>query len=95
MCLVGCLALFFPRLAMFLVWLFVPGYLTQAISPWYWALLGFFFMPTTALAFAYAHNSLVPVGDVSAFGWVLVGIAVLIDIGIIGGNARHPARSKA
>ncbi len=79
---------------MFLVWLFAPGYLSAAISPWYWAVLGFFFLPTTSLAFAYAHNSLAPAGEVSALGWVLVGVGAAIDIGLIGGNARRPAHNS-
>ncbi|MEZ4257007.1 MAG: hypothetical protein R3A78_15060 [Polyangiales bacterium] len=89
MCLVGCLAFFFPRLALFLVWFFNGGYLSRAIQPWYWLLLGFFFMPTTVLAFAYASNSLGTPGDVPPLGWLLIAIAVFIDLGLTGSNQRH------
>jgi hypothetical protein len=57
-CLVGCLALAFPRLALFLVWLFGGGYLGRAYDSWIFPVLGFFFLPTTTLVFAFGVNSL-------------------------------------
>ncbi len=94
MCLFGCLALFFPRLATVLVWLFVPGYLERAVSPWYWLVLGFLFLPTTTLAFAYSMNTLAPAGDVPALGWVLVAVGGLIDLGLVGNGERARRRRR-
>jgi len=94
MCLVGCLALFFPRIAMALVWAFGPGYLERALHPWYWLVLGFLFLPTTSLAFAYSMNSLAPAGDVPPLGWVLVGVGALIDLGLFGNGARSSRRRR-
>jgi hypothetical protein len=93
MCLVGCLAIFFPRLAVALVWLLGGDYLARAVHPWVWLLLGFFFMPTTVLAFAYAYNSMGVPGQVSPLGWLLVVIAGAVDIGLIGGGA-HSRRKR-
>lgn len=92
-CLVGLLALAFPRLALALVWLFAPvGYLSHPFPSSVWPILGFFFLPTTTLAFAFATNSLAPAGALSPFGWLLVIIALLIDVGIIGHNGRGAAK---
>jgi len=86
-CLVGCFALFFPRLAIILVWLFGNGWLQQAYSSMIWPVLGFFFMPLTVLAYALAWN--VGGGRVDGFGIVVIVLAVLIDLGIVGGSASN------
>ncbi len=93
-CFVGCLALAFPRLALALVWLFAPvGYLSRPFPGIVWPILGFLFLPTTTLAFAFATNSLAPAGGMSPFGWLLVIIALVIDLGLLGGGGRA-ARSR-
>jgi hypothetical protein len=86
-CLVGCLALLFPRLAIILVVIF-SDYIGTAFQTWAWPLLGFVFMPLTTLAYAYAFHQ--TGGSITGFPLVVVIIAVLIDLGIIGGNAAHP-----
>lgn len=94
-CLIGCLALAFPRVALFLVWLFGGSYLSRAVEgEWIWLLLGFFFLPLTTLTFAYAVNSLGAPGDVPPLGWVLVGVAALLDLGLLGGGARGARRRR-
>jgi hypothetical protein len=84
-CLVGCLALLFPRLAIIGLVIF-SDYIGDAFQTWIWPLLGFIFMPLTTLAYAYAINSS---GSVAGFHLVLVVLAVLVDLGIIGGNASN------
>lgn len=79
---VGCLALAFPRLALFLVWLLGGDYLARAYEHWIWPVLGFCFLPLTTLTFAFANNSVGPAGEVTAFGWLLIGLAVLADLGV-------------
>ena len=81
----GCLALFFPRLVIILVFLF-SGYLGRAYETNIWPVLGFIFMPLTTLAYAFAKNQN---GEVSGIYLVLVVVAVLIDLGIIGGSAKR------
>lgn len=93
-CFIGCLALAFPRVALALVWLFgPPGYLSQPFPGLVWPVLGFLFLPTTTLAFAFATNTIEPAGGVSPFGWLLVVIGLLIDLGFLGGGGRA-ARKK-
>ena len=88
-CLLGCLALAFPRVVLFLVWLFGHGYLTRAYDTWVWPLLGFFFLPLTTITFAYANNSMGGAGVVTPLGWLLTIIALVIDLGLAGsGQSR-------
>ena len=90
----GCLAIGFPRLALFLVWLFGGTYLQRAYGSVLLELLGFLFLPLTTLTFAYAHNSLSTAGQVSSLGWLLTAIAVLVDVGIIGSSQRQRRRAR-
>ena len=83
-CLVGCLALVTPRLALVLVFLF-SNYLGRAYETLLWPVLGFFFMPLTTLAYAWAVNSH---GTVTGIYLVVVVIAVLLDLGLVGTGAR-------
>lgn len=82
----GCLAVFFvlamPRFVMVMLWLF-GDYLSRAYDGFVVPLLGFFFMPTTTLAYAVAENE---VGGLRRWGLIVVVIAVLIDVGIWGGG---------
>lgn len=79
----GCLALFAPRVAIVLVALF-SSYLGEAYRTWLWPLLGFFFLPLTTLAYAWAVHG----GSVQGVRLAVVVVAVLIDIGVIGGGRR-------
>ncbi|HEU4582903.1 MAG TPA: hypothetical protein VFS67_31810 [Polyangiaceae bacterium] len=91
----GCLAIVFPRLALFLVWLFGGNYLDRAYGSVLLELLGFLFLPLTTLTYAYAHNSLGDAtGHVSSLGWLLTAIALLIDVGIVGSHQRARRRAR-
>jgi hypothetical protein len=90
-CFMGCLALFFPRLAIVLVWLF-SNYLGQAYQTVIWPLLGFFFLPLTTLAYAWAVNTN---GTVTGVYLAVVVVAVLIDLGLLGGSAGRGRRKYA
>jgi len=83
-CLVGCIGLVTPRLAIVLVVIF-SDYIGRAYDTLMWPVLGFLFMPATTLAYAWAINSR---GSVEGLQLVVVVIAVLIDLGMIGGSAR-------
>jgi hypothetical protein len=83
-CLLAILAFFFPRLVMVLLVIF-SDYLGRAYQTVFWPLLGFLFMPYTTLAYAWAINSH---GSVSGAYLVVVILAVLVDIGVIGGGER-------
>lgn len=92
--LAGCAALIFPRLVLLLVFLFGGGYLQQAFEHWAWILLGFIFVPLTTLTYAFAFSSLGAVGEVPPMGWVLIILAVLIDVGMVGGGGAKTRRRK-
>ena len=91
-CLVGCLALIAPRVTIILVVIF-SDYLGTAYQTTIWPLLGFFFLPVTTLAYAFAWH-MEPRGSVQGLGLAIVVIAVLIDLGIIGGNAHSHKQAR-
>ncbi len=79
-CLIGCLALFTPRMLLF-CFLFFSNYVQSAFRYWLWPWVGLFFMPLTTLAYAWAIHSH---GGVEGSGFVAVLIAVLLDLGVVG-----------
>lgn len=88
-CLLAILAAFFPRLVIVLLALFTD-YLGRAYDTFIWPLLGFFFLPFTTLAYAWAINAN---GSVSGLYLIIVVIAVLLDLGSYGGGG-HTYRSR-
>ncbi len=85
-CLMALMAMAFPRVAIILVVIF-SDYIGTAYQTTIWPLLGFFCMPVTTLAYAWAMQSS---GSVAGLQLVVVVIAVLIDVGILGGGAANP-----
>ena len=83
-CLIALVILFLPRTVMVVLWLFTD-YLSTTFGTWVWPLLGFFFLPTTTLAYAVAENRY---GGVRGVGLVLVILGVLLDLGALGGGGR-------
>lgn len=86
---VGCLALMAPRFAIVLV-VVLSDYIGRAYESVLWPFLGFLFLPLTTLAYAWAINSR---GSVEGLQLVVVIIAVLIDLGLVGGSAARRKRS--
>jgi hypothetical protein len=88
MCLGILLSLISPRL--FIAFLFFfTHYLSRAYHSFIWPTLGFFFLPWTTLAYAFAINAH---GSVTGIYLVAVVAAVLVDIGAIGGGGRYRQR---
>ena len=83
-CLVGCIALATPRFAIVLVAIF-SDYIGRAYETFLWPFVGFLVMPLTTLAYAFAINSR---GSVDGMHLVVVIVAVLADLGLVGGSAR-------
>ncbi len=83
-CLVGCIALATPRFAIVLVVIF-SDYIGRAYETFLWPFVGFLVMPLTTLAYAFAINSR---GSVDGMHLVVVIVAVLADLGLVGGSAR-------
>jgi hypothetical protein len=89
-CFVGCLALAMPRFAIILVVIF-SDYIGRAYQGALWPLAGFLFMPLTTLAYAWAINSR---GSVAGFHLIVVVIALLFDLGLLGGSASRRRQSR-
>ena len=81
----GCLLILFglitPRFVLFIMWIFT-NYLSRAYHGWLLPTLGFFFLPTTTLAYAIAQNSI----HSHSGQTIVVVFGVLIDLGIFGGG---------
>lgn len=93
-CLVVILALLFPRLTIVLLVIFSDSIDRAFDGGVILPLLGFLFMPFTTLAYAAAINEH---GSVDGWFLVLVILALLADLGMIGGGAgarRRRARSS-
>jgi hypothetical protein len=90
----GCLALSFPRFALFLVWLLGGNYLERAFGSALVLLLGFVFLPLTTLAYAFSYHSLSLAYShhLTPLGSLVVLLALLIDIGLIGGSNKQAQR---
>ncbi|MFG0275147.1 MAG: hypothetical protein ACF8QF_08820 [Phycisphaerales bacterium] len=83
-CLIALLALMAPRITIVLL-VILSDYIGNAYSTILWPLLGFLFFPFTTLAYAFAINE---AGSVAGFHLVLVVIAVLFDLGAMGGGGQ-------
>ena len=81
-CLLALIGLFSPRLAIFLLAIFTND-LSRAFDSWLVPLLGFFLLPWTTLVYTLLWTTSRHVNGVE---WVLVGAAVLLDIGVVGGG---------
>jgi len=86
-CCVALIALSAPRLAIILVVIF-SDYIGTAYQSWIVPLLGFFLLPMTTLAYAWAIHSR---GSVEGLHLAVVILAVLMDLGILGGSAKQGA----
>jgi hypothetical protein len=87
-CLFVLLALLTPRFVMLLMWLF-SDYLNRAFSSGWWGILGFFFLPTTSIAYAIAKNEFTaPGGRIEAAGIIVIVIGLAVDLGLVGGSGR-------
>jgi hypothetical protein len=92
--LLGCFAVIFPRVVLFLVWLFGNGWLERAVTSALWLVLGFLLMPLTTLAYAYAFHSWSVGGDLTIVGWLIVALAALVDLGSVRGGHRGYSRRR-
>ncbi len=81
--------LLFPRIALVLMWLF-SNYLQRAFhSGLLLPVLGFLFLPLTTIVYAWELNSGMPAAGINLV-WLL--IAVIIDLGGLGGGAHRQSR---
>jgi CDP-diglyceride synthetase len=83
-CLLALIAAISPRVALVLVWLFT-NLVDRAFTGFLLPLLGLVFLPLTTLFYVLAYQ---PVVGVRGWGWFLVVIGLLFDLGSYGGGAR-------
>jgi hypothetical protein len=86
-CLLSALMLIGPRLAFILYW-FLPATAFKAhaaFESWWLPLLGWIFLPWTALVWAIFY-------PVSGFEWALLVVAILADLGAYGGSGYSSRR---
>lgn len=83
-CLIALLALIAPRVTIVLLVIF-SNYLGAAYETILWPVLGFIFFPFTTLAYAFAINANDSVSGIYA---ILLVIAVLLDLGSMGGGGQ-------
>jgi len=76
MCLMFLLALFAPRLAFALMWIFGDR-VDLAYDSWVWPLLLLIFLPWTGIAYTLLWA---PVVGVDGAEWILVALAVVVDL---------------
>jgi hypothetical protein len=89
-CLLAIGGLTVPRVVIVLLVIF-SDYIGRAFDSFLWPLLGFFFLPTTTLAWAWAENTRGEIGGVHA---LIVVLAVLLDLGILGGGRSSLLRRR-
>ena len=83
------LILLSPRIVLVLMWLFTH-YLQRAFhGGLLLPVLGFIFLPLTTIVYAWEINSGMPTAGINLL-WLL--IAVLIDLGALGGGAHRGTR---
>jgi len=89
-CLLVFLVLLFPRVILFLMWLF-SNTLDRAYHGLVIPLLGFIFLPITTIVYAWMVTSGVPIAGVNL---LILIIAVLLDAGSHGSGAGYYRRRR-
>ena len=87
-CLLLILVLAFPRIVLAALF-FLSTYIERAYHGLLLPLLGFIFVPLTTLAYAWMVNTNRPIEGINL---VILVVAVIVDLGGIGGGARQRNR---
>jgi hypothetical protein len=87
-CLLLIIFVAFPRLALALLFL-SSNYLQHAYHGILIPILGFIFLPLTTLAYAWMINAGLPLAGLNL---LILLIAVIVDLGGVGGGAWHRSR---
>ena len=90
-CLFALVAAISPRLALFLLWVFTDRLSVAFRSGWE-GVLGFLLLPYTTLFYALVYA---PGRGVDGFGWIVVALGVLFDVGALAAGGRRGRRRAA
>jgi len=85
-CLVVLIALFSPRLALALTWIFTP-WVDRAFGPIIWPILGIIFLPLTTLLYVIVWNT--GGRGVTGWEWIVVALAFVGDVVAHGASAAR------
>jgi hypothetical protein len=83
-CLLALVAIFSPRLAFILLWIFTP-WVDRAFGPIIWPILGVIFLPLTTLLYVLLWNT--GGRGVHGWEWIFVALALFGDLASHGGTA--------
>ena len=87
----GCFVLLFaligPRVALIATWL-LTDVLSRAYDAWLVPVIGFFILPWTTLSYAWMYDN-GPGRTVEGWEWIVMGLAVLFDLGSLFGGSRR------
>lgn len=84
-CLIALLALFTPRVALLVMWIWTP-YVSRAFHGGFlWPFLGLLFLPFTTIIYSAVYS---PRAGVTGIAWLWVVLGVLLDIAWHGGGAK-------
>ncbi len=89
-CLLAVLAIAFPRVAIILLWLFT-GFFSNVYHGILIPVLGFLFLPLTLLVYTFFGG---PRSPMNTQELVFLLIAVVLDLGLIGGGSFGRYRSR-
>lgn len=86
-CLITILAFLGPRIAIIAWYIFDPGRWAEAFSfapfsPLILTCVGFFLLPWTTIMYVWVFT-----GGLTVIDWILIGIALLVDLSSYGGGA--------
>ncbi len=79
-----------PRTIIVLLVIF-SDYIGRAYDSFLWPLLGFIFLPTTTLAWAWMTNTR---GEAGGVHLIIVVLAVLLDLGLVGSGRSWFVRGR-
>ncbi len=85
-CLMAIVGALWPRIALVVIWLFYSRVPHTAFHSTLWPVLGFIFLPTTTLAYELIKYNWGIVD--SPLSLIIMGLALLHDVGHLGGFRR-------
>ena len=82
-CFFTALVFFGPRLGILVWWLITPVYVSTGVDDkWLLAILGWIFLPWTALMYLIVYP-----GGLVGFDWIWLGLGLVVDIASYSGGA--------
>ena len=82
-CIFALIAVFTPRLALVLLWIFT-NFVNRAFNTFFIPLLGLIFLPFSTLIYVLVYN---PVTGLQGFDWIWLILALMVDLAAYGGSA--------